>query len=77
MAKKGDAKTPKNPDLTAIKNLNYIEVIIRMSSDLNFIFLTRTVEPKVFELRTGLRALPLQPYVNGRGKGCPAARNWP
>ena len=36
--------------------------------------LARSIEPKVVELRTGLRALPHQPYVNGRTKGRLSAR---
>ena len=36
----------------------------------------RSIGPKVVELRTGLRVVPLQPYVNGRGGGSPPARKF-
>ena len=42
----------------------------------NITFCPKSVGHKVIELRTGLGALPLQPYVNGRGGGGPSARKF-
>ena len=37
---------------------------------------TMSIEPKVLKLRTGLRALPLQTYVNGQREGGPSSQNF-